>query len=64
MPIVHIDLIAGRSQEQLKNLVKDVTDVVSKNTGAPAEHIHVILSEMQKNHYSVGGVLKSDEEAE
>lgn len=64
MPIVHIDLIAGRSQEQLKNLVKDVTDVVSKNTGAPAEHIHVILSEMQKNRYSVGGVLKSDEEAE
>ena len=39
MPIVHIDLVAGRSQEQLKNLVKDVTDVVSKNTGAPAEHI-------------------------
>ncbi|MDN6355768.1 MAG: tautomerase family protein, partial [Lactiplantibacillus plantarum] len=33
-------------------------------TGAPAEHIHVILSEMQKNRYSVGGVLKSDEEAE
>ncbi|AVE82377.1 2-hydroxymuconate tautomerase [Lactiplantibacillus plantarum] len=64
MPIVHIDLIAGRSQEQLKNLVKDVTDVVSKNTGAPVEHIHVILSEMQKNRYSVGGVLKSDEEAE
>lgn len=64
MPIVHIDLIAGRSQEQLKNLVKDVTDAVSKNTGAPAEHIHVILSEMQKNCYSVGGVLKSDEEAE
>ena len=58
MPIVHIDLIAGRSQEQLKNLVKDVTDAVSKNTGAPAEHIHVILSEMQKNRYSVGGVLK------
>lgn len=48
MPIVHIDLIAGRSQEQLKNLVKDVTAAVSKNTGAPAEHIHVILSEMQK----------------
>lgn len=64
MPIVHIDLIPGRSQEQLKNLVKDVTDAVSKNTGAPAEHIHVILSEMQKNRYSVGGVLKSDEEAE
>ncbi|WP_268871918.1 2-hydroxymuconate tautomerase [Liquorilactobacillus capillatus] len=62
MPIVHIDLIAGRSQEQLKHLVEDVTKAVSKNTGAPAEHIHVILNEMQKNRYSVGGVLKSDEQ--
>lgn len=61
MPIVHIDLIEGRTQDQLKHLVEDVTKAVSKNTGAPAEHVHVILSEMQKNRYSVGGVLKSDE---
>ncbi len=61
MPLIHIELIEGRSQEQLRNLVRDVTDVVSKNTGAPAEHVHVILSEMRRDRYSVGGVLKSDE---
>jgi hypothetical protein len=33
MPLVHIDLIAGRSQEQLKALVKDVTDAIVKDTG-------------------------------
>lgn len=48
MPIVHIDLIEGRTQDQLKHLVEDVTKAVSKNTGAPAEHVHVILSEMKK----------------
>lgn len=64
MPIVNIDLIAGRSQDQLKSLVKDVTDAVTKNTGAPAEHVHVILREMQKNRYGVAGILKSDEEAQ
>ncbi|GHP12774.1 putative tautomerase [Lentilactobacillus fungorum] len=63
MPIVDIHLIAGRSQAQLKGLVEDVTAAVVKNTGAPAEHVHVILSEMQKDRYSVGGVLKSDEES-
>lgn len=65
MPLVHIELIEGRSEEQLKNLVKDVTDAVTKNTGAPAgapaEHVHVVLSEMKKNRYSVAGVLKSEE---
>ncbi|MFD1466206.1 2-hydroxymuconate tautomerase [Lapidilactobacillus mulanensis] len=61
MPLVHVELVAGRTQEQLKSLVKDVTDAVVKNTGAPAEHVHVILNEMQTNRYAVGGVLKSDE---
>lgn len=61
MPLIHIELIEGRTQEQLKNLVADVTDAVTKNTGAPAEHVHVILSEMRKDRYAVDGVLKSDE---
>ncbi|PWG00885.1 2-hydroxymuconate tautomerase [Levilactobacillus bambusae] len=61
MPIVHIDLIEGRSQEQLKALVKDVTDAVSKDVDAPKEHVHVILNEMQKDRYAVAGILKSDE---
>ena len=61
MPLVHIELIEGRSQEQLKNLVKDVTKAVVENTGAPAEHVHVVLNEMRKDRYAVGGVLKSDE---
>lgn len=61
MPLIHIDLIEGRSEDQLRGLVKDVTAAVVKNTGAPAEHVHVVLNEMQKNRYSVAGVLKSDE---
>lgn len=63
MPIVHIELIAGRSQAQLKALCEDVTAAVVKNTGAPAEHVHVVLNEMAKDRYAVGGVLKSDEAA-
>ncbi|AEV95296.1 2-hydroxymuconate tautomerase [Pediococcus claussenii] len=61
MPLVHIDLIEGRSEEQLRGLVKDVTTAIVKNTGAPAEHVHVVLNEMKKNNYSVAGILKSDE---
>lgn len=61
MPLVHVELIEGRSQEQLKQLVADITDAVTKNTGAPAEHVHVILDEMCKDRYAVAGVLKSDE---
>ncbi|KRN95130.1 2-hydroxymuconate tautomerase [Pediococcus stilesii] len=61
MPLIHIDLVEGRNDEQLRGLVKDVTAAVVKNTGAPAEHVHVVLNEMKKNNYAVAGVLKSDE---
>ncbi|GKQ42669.1 putative tautomerase [Companilactobacillus sp. RD055328] len=61
MPIVHIDLVEGRSNEQLRGLVKDVTKAISKNADVPEERIHIILNEMKKDNYSVGGTLKSDE---
>ncbi|GAF40779.1 hypothetical protein FC83_GL002833 [Agrilactobacillus composti DSM 18527 = JCM 14202] len=61
MPLIHVDLLEGRTPAQLKNLVKEMTEVVTKNTGAPAEHIHIVLNEMKNDHYAVGGVLHSDE---
>lgn len=61
MPIVHIELIEGRSQAAIKKMVQDVTTAVATNTGAPAEHVHVVVNEMAKERYAVGGVLKSDE---
>ena len=60
MPLIHIELIEGRTQAQLKQLVEDVTKAVTKNTGAPAQNVHVIINEMKKDRYAVGGVLKSD----
>lgn len=33
MPIVNVKLLEGRSDEQLKNLVSEVTDAVEKKRG-------------------------------
>ena len=30
MPFVHVELIEGRTEEQLTNMVKDITEAVSK----------------------------------
>ncbi|MCD1023357.1 MULTISPECIES: 2-hydroxymuconate tautomerase [Enterococcus] len=58
MPFVHIELVEGRSKEQLAAMMKDVTEAVHKNTGAPKEHIHVIINEMKKGTYAVNGEFK------
>ena len=60
MPLVHIDLIEGRSEEQLKGLVKDVTAAIAKNANVPEERIHIVLNEMRPVRYSVAGKMASD----
>ena len=58
MPFIHVELVEGRSQEQLTNMMKEITEAVHKNTGAPKEHIHVIINEMKQGTYAVNGDLK------
>ncbi|HAC3261733.1 TPA: 4-oxalocrotonate tautomerase [Listeria monocytogenes] len=60
MPFVTIQFLEGRTDDQKKALVSEVTEVVAKNLKAPKENIHVILEEMKKTDYGVGGVRKSD----
>ena len=61
MPIINVKLLEGRSDEQLKDLVTEVTHAVEKTTCANKEAIHVVIEEMRKDHYAVGGVRKSDQ---
>ena len=58
MPFIHVELVEGRSQEQLTNMMKEITEAVHKNTGAPKEHIHVIINEMKIGQYEVNGDWK------
>lgn len=58
MPFIHVELVEGRSQEQLTNMMKEITEAVHKNTGAPKEHIHVIINEMKQRTYAVNGDWK------
>lgn len=57
MPFVHIELVEGRTAEQKADLVKDITEAVTKNTGAPEENVHVIIEDMKKSNYARGGKL-------
>ena len=47
MPIVNVKLLEGRSDDQLKDLVSEVTQAVEKTTGANKEAIQVVIEEMK-----------------
>jgi 4-oxalocrotonate tautomerase len=60
MPEVVVYLVEGRTLEQKRGLVKDITAAVVKNAGAPPEAVTVSLIETPKTSKAKGGVLFSE----
>ncbi|CAG9614935.1 2-hydroxymuconate tautomerase [Bacillus rhizoplanae] len=60
MPIVNIQLAEGRTEEQIKEVIHNVTEVISATLDAPKENIRVLVSEVPKTHWGIGGKAMSD----
>jgi len=60
MPEIIVYLLEGRSLEDKRSLVKDITAAVVKNVGVPVESVTVSLVETAKTAKGKGGVLFSD----
>ena len=59
MPICEITLVEGRSKEQKRALMKEVTEAISHSLGAPPTAIRIILREIPGEHFAVAGEPKS-----
>ena len=51
MPFIHVELLKGRSPQAKEAMAKEIIEVVSKHSGAPAERIHVVFQDMKKENY-------------
>ena len=60
MPEVFVHLLEGRTLEQKRGLIKDITAAVVKNAKVPTEAVVVSLIETAKTAKGKGGVLFSD----
>jgi len=60
MPEVIVYLLEGRTLEDKRALVKDLTAAIVKNVGAPAEAVTVSLVETARTAKGKGGILFSD----
>ncbi len=60
MPVVQIDMLAGRTTEQRRQLVKKVTEALVETIHCPANAVTVIIRDMDKEHLGVGGKLSAD----
>ena len=61
MPEVIVYAIAGRSTDQKKSLMKDITDAVVKNFGAKPESVTVQIVEAPKTDKAKAGIPFSEQ---
>jgi 4-oxalocrotonate tautomerase len=62
VPIVQIELLEGRTVEQKRAMVKEVTDAICKTLNAPPEAVRIIIRDMSFDNFATAGVLRSDQE--
>jgi 4-oxalocrotonate tautomerase len=60
MPEVYVHAIEGRSKDQKRALIKDITAAVVKNFDVAPEAVLVEIIETSKDNKAKGGVLFSE----
>jgi 4-oxalocrotonate tautomerase len=60
MPLVTIKIIEGRTLEQKRGMVKDVTAAVVKNIGCPSSAVNIDIVEMKPDNFGTDAKLWCD----
>lgn len=60
MPYVNVKMLDGRTKDQKRELVMAITDALQNICGAKPEGTMVVIEEVTRDHWSVGGVLIAD----
>lgn len=63
MPIITINLLEGRTDSQKENLIHEVTEACHRALDAPRDAVRIIITDMARQHYGVGGVSKAKAES-
>ncbi|NIO48197.1 MAG: 4-oxalocrotonate tautomerase [Candidatus Aminicenantes bacterium] len=59
MPVVHVSIWEGFGQEKAKIAIRDITKVFV-SLGVPAHAVEIIVHEIQKTHWGIGGEPASE----
>ena len=60
MPLIIVEADEGRSIEQKRGLVKDITEAVCKNFAVPPEAVSILMHEGKKENRARAGKLAID----
>jgi 4-oxalocrotonate tautomerase len=60
MPVIRVEMLAGRSVDQKRELVEVLTRETARITEASPGAIFVVIEDVAKENWGVGGKLMAD----
>ena len=60
MPIIRVEMVAGRTVEQKRELVEVLTRETARIVGSSPSSIFVVIDDLTKENWGAGGKLLSD----
>lgn len=60
MPLVQIQMIEGRTEDQKREVIKSVSEALVKSTGSPIEAVRVIIQEVPSTNWGKNGLPAKD----
>lgn len=57
MPTYHIEMLEGRTLEQKKRLVQEITRVSVEVLGGNPDAVDILITDVKRENWSTGGVL-------
>ena len=64
MPLIDVTLAEGRSPEQLRRLIHELTQGAHRALDAPLPSIRVVLRETPRTHFAAGDVTLAERKAQ
>lgn len=63
MPLIQATIMEGRTQAQKEAFYQGVTQVVVETLNVRPEQVRVVLNEVPKTHWAIGGVSVAERDA-
>lgn len=60
MPTYHVEMMEGRTVEQKKKLVEEITRVSVEILGGVADSVDIIITDIRRENWATGGKLWSE----
>ena len=62
MPIIEVTLAEGRSPDELRRLISELTHAAHRAVGTPVANVRVIVRETPRTHFAAGDVTLAERE--